>query len=168
MLSSLTRLTLGCILHLLLPRGQSRYNCHRPPTNLLGPRSSYFCHFYWVLGIIWNKPPTLGDEKSHAWQSLSKKWKGGRVSPRPEGDCLRAQVGLEERRLDRHLGDRSSWGALLKSELSNLWAENRLTHGSRCSCFQWPDDFQVRTCPVDALQSVSKWQRAGWYLFIFC
>lgn len=105
MLSSLTRLTLGCILHLLLPRGQSRYDCHCPPMNLLGPRSSYFCHFYGVLGIIWNKPPTLGEEKSHAWQSLSKKWKGGRVSPRPEGDRLRAQVGLEERRLDRHLGD---------------------------------------------------------------
>ena len=50
--------------------------------------------------------------------------------------CAACEVRFAANLLDHLLFGWSSWGTFLKSKLSNWWAENRLTHRSRCSCCQ--------------------------------
>lgn len=58
-------------------------------------------------------------KKSHAWQSLSEKWKGGRFSPRSARDRLRAHVRQEERCPDERPGH--AWNPPSVWFLMHLW-----------------------------------------------
>ena len=82
-------------------------------------RSSYCFHFFWGLDIIWNKMHPLGKEKSCTWQSLSKKWKGGRDSPQTRGRPSHGSGGT---------------GGKLPGQVPRRSMESTKHAGSKCIC----------------------------------